>query len=321
MPRHAISLLEVLICIFILAVGLLGVAALIPVGRHEMMEAGAADRASNLGRAALRDCKVRRLYLPQQWPIQKLGDPPATIPIETWDLTGCTGLELCVLIDPVYLRANGSTAETRRFPDDATAPLSVPRLDLRAYVDQNAPWMRTTDLAEKLCTGTDDIVFEMPSDRGKRPVERPAASGQRTSENRYSWILMLTYNAADAARQIADRDRLTAHVVVFSTRQTDRGSEQWRQVAELPGRGLGGGDLKLATPAPSSVKAHRWIFLFSDQAAAWYRVVAVSEDRLGLTLTGPDWDAVGSPTPLCVCLPDIVGVFSETVELNRDLLR
>ena len=52
--RGGVSLMEVLISVFVLAVGLLGMAALIPVGRMAMVETGKHDRSGSAGRALLR---------------------------------------------------------------------------------------------------------------------------------------------------------------------------------------------------------------------------------------------------------------------------
>lgn len=57
--RRGISLLEVLISMFILLVGLLGVGALIPVGKLEVSQADQYDRTGAVGRAAFREIKVR----------------------------------------------------------------------------------------------------------------------------------------------------------------------------------------------------------------------------------------------------------------------
>ena len=50
-----------------LSVGLLGLAALIPVGRFAMVEAGKSDRAAACGRAGLRDIKIRGMLDPTTW--------------------------------------------------------------------------------------------------------------------------------------------------------------------------------------------------------------------------------------------------------------
>ena len=65
--RRGISLLEVLISMFVLAVGLMGVAALIPAGQHEIVEAAKLDNAAMLGRAAFRDMQVRGYLNPNGW--------------------------------------------------------------------------------------------------------------------------------------------------------------------------------------------------------------------------------------------------------------
>ena len=51
--RSGLSLLEVLISVFVLSIGLLGVAAVIPLGYHQIVEATKADRAASCGRAGL----------------------------------------------------------------------------------------------------------------------------------------------------------------------------------------------------------------------------------------------------------------------------
>lgn len=52
--RSGFSLLEVLVSVFVVLIGLLGVATMIPAGRYEMTEARNADMGANLSRALLR---------------------------------------------------------------------------------------------------------------------------------------------------------------------------------------------------------------------------------------------------------------------------
>ena len=65
--RRGVSLLEVLISIFVLSIGLLGVAAVIPVAGHEILQATKADVGSACGQAALADIKVRGALNPGEW--------------------------------------------------------------------------------------------------------------------------------------------------------------------------------------------------------------------------------------------------------------
>lgn len=66
-PRRGITLLEVLIATFVLAVGLLSVAALIPAGKQQMIEASKFDRSTVVARAALHELKVRRFLDWRTW--------------------------------------------------------------------------------------------------------------------------------------------------------------------------------------------------------------------------------------------------------------
>ena len=65
--RSGISLLEVLIAMFILSVGLLGLAALLPVGQNDIVAAGKSDRSSAAGRLAMRDVRARGILCVDNW--------------------------------------------------------------------------------------------------------------------------------------------------------------------------------------------------------------------------------------------------------------
>ena len=51
--RQGFSLLEVLVSVFVVLVGLLGVATMIPAGRYEMLQARKADMGADLSRAVM----------------------------------------------------------------------------------------------------------------------------------------------------------------------------------------------------------------------------------------------------------------------------
>lgn len=65
--RRAITLLEVLISMFVMTVGLLSIASLVPVGKHLQSKGTQVDRASGFGRAAFRDLKARGILDPRNW--------------------------------------------------------------------------------------------------------------------------------------------------------------------------------------------------------------------------------------------------------------
>ncbi len=65
--RSGITLLEVLISIFVLSVGLFGVAALIPVGRQQIEQGSKYDRAATASRAAMSELLARDWLSPDMW--------------------------------------------------------------------------------------------------------------------------------------------------------------------------------------------------------------------------------------------------------------
>ena len=66
-PRSAITLTEVLISLGILTIGLLGVAALFPVGSYYMQKGEIADRGSAIAQAAFNEAITRGMLDPANW--------------------------------------------------------------------------------------------------------------------------------------------------------------------------------------------------------------------------------------------------------------
>lgn len=135
--RSGLSLLEILVSVFVLSIGLLGVAAVIPLGHHQILEAAKSDRASACGRAAVHEVKIRGWINPSVWRQLAVNevDPlnanwlPYTYPV-TFD-TGTSGnpdqlaIPLCdsFAIDPLFFAHydNSTNPLVWRFPLDATA--------------------------------------------------------------------------------------------------------------------------------------------------------------------------------------------------------
>ena len=67
-PRAGISLMEVLISTFVLSIGLLGLAALIPVGRFAIVQTAKSDRAGACGRAGGRGGDREKAQVDQTQP-------------------------------------------------------------------------------------------------------------------------------------------------------------------------------------------------------------------------------------------------------------
>jgi len=65
--RRGLTLLEVLISVFIMAIGLMSLAALIPLGQTQVQDGVRADVGSSVGRAAFRDLQVRGFLDASMW--------------------------------------------------------------------------------------------------------------------------------------------------------------------------------------------------------------------------------------------------------------
>ena len=65
--RTGLTLIEILMTIFVLAVGLLGVAALMPVGSYQMQRGQIAQRVSEIGPAALDFIESTSMHSPRRW--------------------------------------------------------------------------------------------------------------------------------------------------------------------------------------------------------------------------------------------------------------
>jgi hypothetical protein len=65
--RSGVTLLEVMISVGVMAIGLMGMASLIPLGKLELAEGNRLDNTSTLGRAAFRDITIRGYLRPENW--------------------------------------------------------------------------------------------------------------------------------------------------------------------------------------------------------------------------------------------------------------
>jgi hypothetical protein len=65
--RRGITLLEVLVAMLVLTIGVLGMAAIIPLGKLELAEGDISDNSSTVGRWAFRELSVRGYLRPEMW--------------------------------------------------------------------------------------------------------------------------------------------------------------------------------------------------------------------------------------------------------------
>ncbi len=110
--RRGLTLLEVLIAIFVLLFGLLGVLALIPVAMYRMNQALTADRATAVAQAAMEEIKVRGMLDPAMWVRRNSG---------SWALVTTATFGASYAIDPWFIAQTTADATDPTAFDTANA--------------------------------------------------------------------------------------------------------------------------------------------------------------------------------------------------------
>ncbi len=323
--RGGVSLMEVLISIFVLSIGLMGVAALIPVGRFSLVETGKADRSAACGRAALREIKVRKMLERTR----TATDNPAQ-EVDMWLQPGNTSFDPAdvkptghpaTVIDPLFVAiamdvagkdvTNADVNTIGSFPYcyyvafASGAAWRVPRLTLRKTPTTSLSSMHRF-VADRIFTWQDDMVFYRPEDDDERPELLVDGSGVRPIEGNYSWMVMVTPSSGN-------ENLCAVSVIVFYKRNfqvtstltnidsdNPKPSERVAVATFPPGGGYGGGDVELAIPSnvaanlPGTedkgeyldVKENDWLMLTNGKVFLWYRVVAVANELTTSTTSG-----------------------------------
>lgn len=202
--RRGITILEVLIAAGVLAVGMFGIMAMIPLIAMRLREGEIADRSAIVGRNAIEEVRLRGWTSPSNW-TQVLPDGSmsqgvpatpafadlATIPVPS-----------AICIDPLGVAKLSSTslAVCRRFPVSVPATLSgsqcFPTMP-RVTTTQLASPFGTNELlnqalAEAAVVAEDDLLSERPKSRTELPMQTFPSVASTTS--------------VDQTRRMAQRD-------------------------------------------------------------------------------------------------------------------
>jgi len=219
--RRGISLLEVLISVFVLSIGLLGVAAVLPVARHQMIQAAKADRGSACGQAALHDIKVRGALNPAEWQGYNgaswttIGTTKPVPPTNPTYFDARRGYEFgeSYAVDPLYVAETTkvSGASSSHFADFPYNP-SNPGTRVVAGLPVQTRWTRMQRvtwrgvglnqyLARSVFKWHDDLLFPVPPDESERPEQRLVKINhaanyvqplQSDFKGDYSWLVTVT---------------------------------------------------------------------------------------------------------------------------------
>lgn len=295
--RRAITLLEVLVSIFILTIGVLGVAALLPIGKLALMKTEIADRTGACGRAALREVKIRRMLDPNMWSAPNTNSA-------------------VFFIDPLgYLNIGTSLA-------------GMPRINLRTYPNSSVTLGTATttppSLAESIFMWQDELSYALPKDRtdgqtpnGTRPFPIvDSLTNVQQVDGRFSWFLTVWTPTAELQLPLYQRQTYNVAAVVCNRRDFTSAGETVLSSGTCTG-GIGG--VSFLASGTTTLKNNEWALLYQTNAQyTWYRAVGVGYDGTNthMTLIGPDWN--GGTSANLLVIPGVTGVYSTTVKLDED---
>ena len=347
--RAAVTLLEVLFSIGVVAVGLLGVLVLVPLAGSRSAQGTIADGADRLGRNAIRAFDVYQMRRPDSW---------AQYDAVNGNYQAFSGGE-AFCIDPLYMAANTTTPATpgiRWFPYFATPPgppANVPwmrRITLRRHPGAVLPSpvpgatnsrIMSVEQASQIFLGDDDLVFRLPTDRTLPPQQEFGSSlSKRQWEGKFSWMATLVPQL--------DSDLYLLSIVVFHRRDSYAEADRIVDVT-FDSLGFNGGDVTLSalpsasttTPATADdlrMKQGEWLMLARRNTVTnrrdfrWYRIQSadsgpVERDPPGsgydrsLTLFGQDWPVSNTNVVhKAVWIPGVVAVYEKTIRLETSSL-
>lgn len=189
--RSGVSLMEVLVSIGVIMFGLLGVAAILPLGSRNMAEIAKSDNAAACGASALRNIRAWQVLNPNNWrqPDFSSANPPTTF--ATLSTPVISGLRLpfgeSFAIDPLLVAragrtiaapgANANDPQPHLFPYDPSTPtrsywnaLAMRRVSLPL---QSTPlnWTHHEAFYDRFFRWRDDVDFHLLT--GLTETERP----------------------------------------------------------------------------------------------------------------------------------------------------
>lgn len=336
--RAGISLLEVLISMFILAVGLLSIASLLPVGGSQVQKAMIEDRKSTVGLNAFHEFRTRGMANPENWTgVPQV--PGQTFPRPT-----------SVAIDPLVFTLNQGPA-SRQFPRVGASADSAPRMPRISLKFTTSTTAEVAHLvAQQIFMARDDTVYDKnPLDPDGPAISKWEFDGnnavaRRQFEGNFSWLATLTpayFDPVPLGPWVWPTEYHLSIVIFYKRSLNNVTTEEGLAVerplpvsqspTDLAGFGLGGGELLLGgNELESHVRPGNWVLVsgrYGDpnlglNVFRWYRVATVGafEPDNGLrpvTLAGPDW--VTDPTGV-FCKPTHVTVFEGCVGVFEKMI-
>lgn len=320
LKRRGISLLEILVAIFILSIGLLGVAALIPVGNSEVIKASIAHRSAETGLRAFREMKLRGYLNPQNW----LASGQAVVDPETGvmkpEFAGQT-----LVIDPLT-----SISGAQAIPGANVKTLTL-RSALATETSKTSGPM-PAPVAERVFVAQDNLEFIRPREQTKVPMQfREGESGpRRRTMPIYSWMAMLSPMQVMPNGTLAPEFKLDTYLMSVIVFYRDTPGNTPRRALTMDTEPLGGNEFRVRIAegadedAKKFLRPRRWVLLTDGQRQfRWYRIGtvegSVAEERGDrvVSLVGPDWGTQsGSAPPKAIVFESVVAVIEKVVQLE-----
>jgi Tfp pilus assembly protein PilV len=317
--RSGISLMEVLISIFIMAVGMVSIASLLPVGGIQVQKANVEEQKAILGLNALREFQIRGMANPANWVQCNTSTNPAK-----WVAYNGTPVAYMppLAIDPLMVgsvvAANAQDSKKiDTFPANvnSTSYPVMKRLTMAGVCNASgaAPNITFTPvkaLSDAIFRAADDVVSLQPDDHSipataQLTLDSSNNPVKRDFEGAYTWLATLTPYYPDQAAPVP-MNQFTLSIVIFYRRviSTPTATSQQEDfvhctTAGSPGTeptagsvNFGGGDLNLgdATVATEQqvalARPGNWIMLCRNDATLgrifkWYRIITASTDTSG----------------------------------------
>jgi type II secretory pathway pseudopilin PulG len=268
--RAGISLIEVMFAIGVVAIGLLGVIAVLPLALSQIGRGQVADTASRVAMSSVEEFHTRGMTRPDFW---LAWNPAANQWLQQQQFqTGFGNTPGLVLsqslykqafcIDPQFVAANcfvttgNNRAHTFPYPNAPPQPNAnthtdprMMRISLRSIVDTTTPFnaqrrSAAVAAAENVFVSHDDLVLDIPADDSLPPEQlfsslagTPAFRSRRDFEGLFSWMATITPKIDGAGFQ---KDLYNVSVLVFHHRDPrfamfqDDNANNVQDAGELP---------------------------------------------------------------------------------------
>lgn len=305
--RTAMSLMEILVAVFVLSIGLLGVISAIPIGGYAIQQAKIADRSGACGRAAIADTRVRGLVTSDRLITTGLSPKvnPQAFAIDPLMVATSSGVNNF----PYWYRSSGAspvltTGGTMRLMDrvtlqdyntPASAPAPMPEHVARGlfvWDDQVRHTPANEDESRPAMYWKDDTNVESPAFAWYDPSITPSGDAlHESTKGEFSWMLTVSPEMRTPGPSGENKSYEVSAVVHF---KRDLLPEMDGDVNEAPlteravtceliGGGYGGGEVRLSSDAGIHLDMEnvRYIMLHGE--------------------TGKTVNVSGTPVPATVC--------------------